>query len=269
MKVAYQGEPGAYSEEAVGALFPAGTAAGYPTFRHAFDALLASEVDATVLPVENSSAGVVQEVSDQLWERPGLRVVREHVQPVRHCLLGWAGTEVVRAISHPQALAQCSDWLHEKGITAVTYHDTAGAARHVSERREPGVAAVASRVAADRYGLTVLAEGIQDSPANRTRFLVIERGKPARPSSATGKGKCSLAMITAHRPGSLAHALDCFAKRGVNLTRLDSRPIPDAPFKYRFYLDFDVDDPDCAEEALLALEDSSAEVRLFGTYLIS
>ena len=91
MKVAYQGEPGAYSDEAVSALFADAEAVGFPTFRLTFDALSMGAVDAAVLPVENSTAGVVQEVSDLLWELPGLRVVREHVQPVRHCLLGWPG----------------------------------------------------------------------------------------------------------------------------------------------------------------------------------
>jgi prephenate dehydratase len=266
LRIAYQGEPGAYSEEAVAALFPDGDPVGYPTFRLAFDALVSGEVDSAVLPVENSSAGVVQEVSDQLWERPGLRVSREHIQPVRHCLLGWEGTDVVRVISHPQALAQCDSWLHERGIQPVAFPDTAGAARRVAEQREPGVAAVASRAAATRYGLAVLAEGIQDNADNQTRFLVIEPGTPVRPAQGGRGTKCSLAMITAHRPGSLAHALDCFARRGVNLTRLDSRPMREAPFQYRFYLDFEVGEPETAEEALLDLEDSSAEVRLFGTY---
>ena len=126
MKVAYQGEPGAYSDEAVSAVFPDAQAVGFATFRLTFDALAMGAVDAAVLPVENSSAGVVQEVSDLLWEKPGLRVVREHVQPVRHCLLGWPGP-VERALSHPQALAQCDRYLHSRQIRPVAFHDTAGA----------------------------------------------------------------------------------------------------------------------------------------------
>ncbi|HEY1420857.1 MAG TPA: prephenate dehydratase [Candidatus Dormibacteraeota bacterium] len=265
-RVGYQGEPGAYSDEAVAAVFPGGEAVGHPTFRQAFDALSLGAVDAAVLPVENTTAGVVQEVSDLLWELPGLRIVGEHVLPVRHCLLGWPGP-VERALSHPQALAQCDRYLHSRQIRPVSFHDTAGAARAVSERREPGTAAIASKSAAARYGLYVLAEGIQDDSENRTRFIVVERGEAVRPAQATGTAKCSLALVTADRPGSLAHALDCFARRGLNLTRLDSRPMKGRPFEYRFYLDFAVNGSGAeAESALNDLEEASAEIRLFGTF---
>ena len=265
-RVAYQGEPGAYSDEAVAALFPDAEAVGFATFRLTFGALGVGAVDAAVLPVENSTAGVVQEVSDLLWDLPSLRIVREHVQPVRHCLLGWPGP-VERALSHPQALAQCDAYLHSRQIRSVSFHDTAGAARAVAERREPGTAAIASKSAAARYGLYVLAEGIQDDSENRTRFVVVERGEPARPGSAPEGSKCSLAFVTAHRPGSLSQALDCFARREMNLTRLDSRPMRGRPFEYRFYLDFGINgDAAAAEAALHDLEDVSAEVRLFGTY---
>ena len=268
-RIAYQGEPGAYSDEAVTALFPSAEAVGFATFRQTFDALNVGAVDAAVLPVENSSAGIVQEVSDLLWETPGLRVVREHVQPVRHCLLGWPGP-VERALSHPQALAQCDRYLHSRQIRSVAYHDTAGAARAVAERREPGTAAIASKAAAARYGLYVLAEAIQDDSENRTRFVVVESGSPTRPREAAGASKCSLAFVAAHRPGSLAQALDCFARRNVNLTRLDSRPMLGRPFEYRFYLDFAIEGtpsaPADAEAALSDLEEASADIKLFGTY---
>ncbi|OLB92750.1 MAG: hypothetical protein AUI15_20230 [Actinobacteria bacterium 13_2_20CM_2_66_6] len=269
MKVAYQGEPGAYSDEAVSAVFPDAQGLGFPTFRLTFDALAMGAVDAAVLPVENSSAGVVQEVSDLLWELPGLRVVREHVQPVRHCLLGWPGP-VERALSHPQALAQCDRYLHSRQIRSVAFHDTAGAARAVAEQRQPGTAAIASKAAAARYGLYVLAESIQDDSENRTRFVVVEKGEPVRPRDAGTGWKGSIAFVTAHRPGSLAHALDCFGQRGVNLTRLDSRPMMGRPFEYRFYLDFSINgeasSAAAAEAALSDLEEASAEIKLFGTY---
>ena len=266
MKVAYQGEPGAYSDEAVSSLFSGAESVGFATFRLTFDALTMGAVDAAVLPVENSSAGVVQEVSDLLWELPGLRVVREHIQPVRHCLLGWPGP-VERALSHPQALAQCEKYLHSRQIRPVTFHDTAGAARAVAEQRQPGTAAIASKAAAARYRLYVLAESIQDDSENRTRFVVVERGDPARPREGQTGWKCSLAFVTAHRPGSLAHALDCFARRDVNLTRLDSRPMMGRPFEYRFYLDFSINgDASAAEAALSALEEASAQIKLFGAY---
>jgi prephenate dehydratase len=269
LKVAYQGEPGAYSEEAVSAVFPSAESVGFPTFRLTFDALSMGAVDAAVLPVENSSAGIVQEVSDLLWELPGLRVVREYVHPVRHYLLGWPGP-VERALSHPQALAQCDRYLHSRQIRPVAFHDTAGAARAVAEQRQPGTAAIASKAAAKRYGLYVLAESIQDDSENRTRFVVAEKGEPTRPASASTGWKGSIAFVTAHRPGSLAHALACFAERGVNLTRLDSRPMMGRPFEYRFYVDFTINGETggaaAAEAALNDLEEACAEIKLFGVY---
>ncbi len=220
-----------------------------------------------MLPVENTLGGIVQEVNDGLWEAaPSLRVTREHVLPVIHCLVGRRDAAISRALSHPQALAQCRNWLHAHGIAEVAGDDTAGSARWLSEHPTPGTAAIASAAAARRYGLEVLAEGIQDDLSNRTRFLVVERGEPARPVAAPPGSRCSLAFITAHTPGSLVTALRALSDRGVNLTRLDSRPVVGRPFEYRFYLDFEVADPVAGEEALSALEATSAEVRLFGTY---
>ncbi|TMD19908.1 MAG: hypothetical protein E6I98_06370, partial [Chloroflexi bacterium] len=128
-RVGYQGEPGAYSEEAAIAVLPQATTIGFPTFTRAFDALASREVDAAVLPVENSLGGIVQEVNDLLWERSGVRVSGEVIHPVRHCLLG-RGEPVVRALSHPQALLQCRKFLEARGIQPVSFHDTAAGRRH-------------------------------------------------------------------------------------------------------------------------------------------
>jgi prephenate dehydratase len=263
-RVAYQGEPGAYSEEAALAVLPAAVTVGYPTFSRAFDAVAAREVDAAVLPVENSLGGIVQEVNDLLWERSGLRISGEVIHPVRHCLLG-RGEPVVRALSHPQALLQCRHFLEARNIQAVTYHDTAGAARAVAEGMVVGSAAIASAAAARRYGLKILAEGIQDDDSNQTRFLIIDRGEAAKPGAA-GLTKASLAFIGSHKPGSLVAALRSLSERGINLTRLDSRPMPDRPWQYRFYVDFEVTDPAAAKAALEALAKETTEVKLFGTY---
>jgi prephenate dehydratase len=263
--VAYQGEAGAYSDEAAQVVRPGARTIGHETFALVFGALLDRKVDAAVLPVENSLAGIVQEVNDLLWDSRLLTVVGEHVHPVRHCLLGH-GEPVKRAISHPQALAQCRRWLADNGVEPVPFMDTAGAARQVAEGQVRGLGAIASLSAARRYGLEVIAEGIQDDPSNRTRFLVVERGIPTRPEAAAPNSKASLAFIAAHRPGSLVGALEAFSKRGVNLTRLDSRPLRDRPFEYLFYVDFEVDDPDAAGEALAELEGQAHEVRYFGAY---
>jgi prephenate dehydratase len=266
VRVGYQGEPGAYSEEAALALFPGAETAGHRTFAAAFDALQSGEVGLAVLPVENTLGGIVQEVNDLLWERRGLRLVAEHVHPIRHCLLGQRGQPIRSVISHPQALAQVRRYLEARGIRAIPHYDTAGAARQVAEHPEPGLAAVASRAAAHRYGLAVLAEGIQDDDSNCTRFVVAERGTPVRPEGSQAGAKTSLCFVAAHEPGSLVAALQCLSSRRVNLTRLEARPIPDKPFEYRFFLDFQVADPATAEAGLRDLEGRTREVRLFGTY---
>jgi prephenate dehydratase len=266
VRVGYQGEPGAYSEEALLTLFPDAEPVGHRSFTLAVDALLGGQVELDVLPVENTLGGIVQEANDLLWERRGLRLVREHVHRIRHCMLGFREGRVSRAISHPQALAQVRRYLETHGIEAIPHYDTAGAARQLAEHPEPGLGAVASAAAARRYGLTVLAEGIQDDDTNQTRFVVVERGEPRRPAAASSGSRCSLCFVAAHVPGSLVAALRCLSTRGVNLTRLESRPIPDKPFEYRFFMDFQVDDPQVAEAALCDLETSSHEVRLFGTY---
>ena len=262
-RVGYQGEPGAYSEEAALAVLPRAQTFGFPTFTRVFDAIASREIDAAVLPVENSLGGIVQEVNDLLWERRGLRVSGQIVHPVRHCLLG-RGEQVVRALSHPQALLQCRRFLESRNIQAVSFHDTAGAARAVAEGMVMGSAAIASAAAARRYGLKILAEGIQDDDTNQTRFVIVDPGPVARP--APGLNKASLAFIGAHKPGSLVSALRCFSERGLNLTRLDSRPVPNQPWQYRFYVDFEIGDPDAANDALRALESEATEVKLFGSY---
>lgn len=262
-RVGYQGEPGAYSEEAALAILPGATTVPFPTFTRAFDALDSREVDAAVLPVENSLGGIVQEVNDLLWERRGMRISGEVIHPVRHCLLG-RGEPVVRALSHPQALLQCRRFLEARNIQPVTFHDTAGAARAVAEGMVMGSAAIASAAAARRYGLKILAEGIQDDDSNQTRFVIVDRGPVATPGP--GLSKASLAFIGAHKPGSLVGALRCFSERAVNLTRLDSRPVPNKPWQYRFYVDFEIREPEAAAAALKALESEATEVKLFGSY---
>src|SRR5947208_11416202 len=210
VQVVYQGEPGAYSEEAALALFPGASTCGQRTFALAFEALLAAEAEVAVLPVENTLHGIVQQVNDLLWETRGLRLVREYVHPIRHCLLGRRGSEVTRAVSQPEALGQVRRYLDARGIEPVPFYDTAGAARQVAEHPEPGLAAVASRAAAERYGLDLLVADIQDDDSNQTRFLVAERGEPARPAASQPGSKTSLCFVAAHRPGSLVEALQCF-----------------------------------------------------------
>lgn len=264
-RIGYQGEPGAYSDEACQTLFPGTEAVGHPTFAGAFAAVLAGEVKAAVLPVENSRAGVVQEVSDLLWRHSELGVVAEHVMAIRHQLLSRGEAPVTRAWSHPQALAQCADWLGAHGIVAVPFSDTAGAARHVATSGVAGDSAIASSRAAELYGLKVVAENVSDEPSNQTRFVVVTRTKGAD-SVPSGPAKVTMGFVVKHQPGGLVSVLELFSNLGLNLSRLDSRPIPDQPFRYRFYADVELDDGAQAPALLRQLEAISEELRPFGIY---
>lgn len=207
---------------------------------------------------------MVQEVSDLLWAHPQLVVAQEHVAPIRHHLLSRSVAPVRRALSHPQALAQCAGWLATRQITPVPFPDTAGAAREVAAHGAPGDGAIASRAAAARYHLLVVAEDIADQESNRTRFLVV-RPSP-EPAPARGALKLALGLVAEHRPGGLAQVLEVFAGGRVNLTRLDSRPIPEQPFHYRFYVDAELAQAEQLPRLLAALEAVTAELRVFGAF---
>lgn len=270
LRVAYQGEPGAFGEEAALRHFAARGEAvepvGYATFADTFAAFRAGECAYALLPVENSYAGSVHEVYDLLLETPTAVAVGEEVLAVHHCLMAPAGlslSAVRRARSHPQALAQCAPFLRAHGIEPVAAADTAGAARAVSEERPPATAAVAGRGAARRYGLEILAENIEAAKDNRTRFLLFGT-EPLPPAE---RAKTSVVLWLAHRPGSLAGCLDAIASNGLNLTKIESRPSRQGPWQYVFYLDFEGDvASDAGASAVRALEARSERVRVLGTY---
>ncbi len=237
-RVAFQGEPGAYSEQALFEVMPDAESVPAPLLRDVFELVSTGGADLAILPVENSQAGSINETYDLLLEHSrDLRIRGEHDLRVRHCLLALDGVElgeVRRAYSHPQALAQTALWLREHGIRPVPYQDTAGAARWLSESGERDSAAVASARAAKVYGLRVLAEGIEDNETNRTRFLVVGR-EPVEPVECPGK--TSLVFSTENRPGALYQALGTLASRGINLTKLESRPDRREGWQYVFYVD--------------------------------
>ncbi|MGH7610560.1 MAG: prephenate dehydratase [Candidatus Dormibacteria bacterium] len=265
-RVGYQGEPGAYSDEAAHALFPQARTEGFASFATTFAALDSGQVEVGVLPAENSLAGAVQEVSDLLWRHRSLRVSGEHLARIEHLLLGrLEAGRVRRALSHPQALAQCAAWLEERAITPVPVSDTALAARQVAAEGRPGDAAIASAAAAARYRLEVLARDIADRAFNQTRFLVVRRGAAAA-EGLSGPAKLALGLTAAHRPGGLLAVLEVFARQGANLTRLDSRPIPDSPFHYRFYADGELDRGEDLVGLLEQLRAVTGELVLFGAY---
>ncbi|MCS6964889.1 MAG: prephenate dehydratase [Thermoflexus sp.] len=265
-RVAFQGEPGAYSHEAALGFFGSDLELlPCRTFAEVAQAVEAGRAEFGILPIENSTAGSINAVYDLLLDRD-LRIWGEVILPVRHCLLAPPGTllsdiRVVR--SHPQALEQCARFIERHGWEALAAHDTAGSARMLAERPEPGIAAIASRLAAERYGLVILAEGIEDDPENATRFFIVSTREPARAE----RNKTSIVFSTRHVPGALHACLGEFAARGINLTKLESRPRRGRPWEYVFYVDFEGhwQDPPC-REALLGLLQRASFLKLLGSY---
>jgi prephenate dehydratase len=279
--VAFQGEPGAFSELAVRcALGPEAEALPCRTLRDVFAAVAAGRAALGVVPVEYSRSGSVHETYDLLlehWEDP-LRVRGEVAVRVEHCLLAPAGTrlaDVRRVYSHPQALAQCEGYLRRLGAEAVAVYDTAGGARDLAAGGEPGAAAVASARAAELYGLQVLAQGIQDDADNTTRFYVV--GPPGPPvPAAPGEGPARggrvrtvlvLALAADDSPGALFWALGTWAYWGVNISKIESRPSRLRPWHHQFYLELDVgaDEPACVR-AIAELRGRQAQVRVLGSF---
>lgn len=265
-RVAFQGELGAFSEEAVRALYgEAATPVPLREFRNVGEAVAEGRVEAAVLPVENSIAGSVGASYDVLLSLP-LRVVGEVVRPIRHCLLGVPGATpegVRRAESHPVALAQCTEFLRARpGIEAVAVYDTAGAARQVADAGDTGVAAIASRLAGERYGLEVLAADIQDRDDNQTRFYAVVAEGAGAEAEAEAEGterKTALVLETRNRPGALVAVLQSFAAHDINLTKLESRPGAE-PWSYRFILE--LVSTDASAEAAGVEEAAAAAVSL-------
>jgi prephenate dehydratase len=266
MKAAFQGERGAYSEEAVYQFFGSEMGAlPCPSLEGVFEAVEARAADYGVVPVENSTAGSINQTYDLLLDHD-LRVWGEAILRVRHALLAPAGTSaatIQRVRSHPQALAQCDRYLSNRGWTAEATYDTAGSARDLAAKPEPGVAVIASRLAGRLYELVELDYGIEDAFYNYTRFFVLSHQDPPRAQ----RNKSSIVFGTRHQPGALYEGLGEFARRRINLTKLESRPRVNRPWQYIFYLDFEghCQDPEC-EAALMGLLRKSSFVKLLGSY---
>ena len=266
MDIAYQGEPGAYSERAVRQLFPDAEPMPCETVRLVFSRVTSGEVPFGVVPLENSQAGSVNETYDLLLHTSLLRIVGEVIVRVDHALLGVPGArleDIRRASSHWQALAQCEEFLSSMRIDPVPVHDTAGAARMIAETGSKQEGAIASVEAASRFGLAVLAERIQTEKENFTKFAVI-----ATEGSSLGEAdKTSLVMAVADRPGSLLSSLQPFAMRGINLHKLESRPRRGRAFEYVMYVDLmrAAEHPDVVD-ALAEVAEHTSMLRVLGSY---
>jgi arogenate/prephenate dehydratase len=266
MRIAFQGAPGAYSEVAARRAWPDSETIACDQFEDVFAAVADRRTTHGLLPIENSTGGSIHRNYDLLVERD-LPIVAETELQVVHHLIALPGTDlsrVRRVWSHPQALAQCEQFLRSlPGVEIVATYDTAGSARAIQEQQLTDTAAVASARAAEIFGLAVLQSGIQDYRDNITRFLLIAPD----PQPLGPPDKTSLAFALPNAPGALFKALSVFALRDIDLTKLESRPLRGRPWEYMFYVDLAIgpDDVRC-ERAIAHLAESAQWVKSLGSY---
>jgi prephenate dehydratase len=266
MRIAYQGEPGAFSEAASRQVDGAADLLPCKAFEDVFAAVDSGRADYGVLPIENSIGGSIHRNFDLLLEHQ-LPIVGEVEVPVVHHLLALPGRtleQVKRIYSHPQALAQCDRFLRTlSGVEITATYDTAGSAKMIADEGLEDAAAIASARAAEVFGLEPIRSSIQDYDNNTTRFLVVGR----TPLSDAPADKTSIVFTLSNEPGALFKALSAFALRGIDLTKLESRPIPGRKWEYLFYVDLAAarDDLQC-QRALGHLGEFAPMVRVLGSY---
>ena len=273
-RVAFQGEPGAFSEEGVLCAFVAPEAVALPTWRAVFEAVNGGTADAGVVPIERSAGGSVREIYDLLFKFDEIRIAAEVTVPVHLALLAMPGQtldQIERVYSIAQALDQADEFLRSRPWSVMTSYNTAGAAKSIADKAEMGAGAIASPRVAPMYGLEVLAADVQTGATNQTRFAVLARDPLPdawlTPPALTGPMKTTLVWAVRNVPGSLYRCLGCFAERKINLSRLESRPSRGVRWEYVFWADMDSDPeaPDCAA-ALASLLREAVMVRVAGVY---
>jgi len=234
-----------------------------------FERLVAGEVDIAVLPIENSLHGSVAEHYDLLLEHP-VRIVSEGLLRIRFNLIAAPGVEFAdlrRVLSHPVALAQCRSFLAANPqLEALPFYDTAGSVKHLMEQGLRETAGIAPELAATEYGGTILRRDLEDHAENFTRFHVLCRDESASDWPQQPANKMSVAFSVEHRPGTLVQALQLLANAGVDLTRIESRPVPGRPWEYVFYVEFRFGSIGAAEAALAALQMHCRMVKELGRY---
>ena len=265
MKIAFQGEAGAYSEQAVFNYFGEVETQPCESFDAVFDAVVSHACESALIPIENSLAGSIHQNYDLLL-RHNLHIVGEYLLRVQHCLISSPGvkkSEIKRVVSHPQALGQCAAYLRALGVKVEPVYDTAGSVKMLKESGEKSTAAIASRRAAEIYQMQILEEGIEDDPENYTRFLAIQH-ESIVPS---GEAKTSIVFTLKNQPGALFKALSVFALRDIDLTKIESRPLQGKPWEYLFYIDFIGSTKDVhAAKALDHLNEYAVMLRVLGSY---
>jgi prephenate dehydratase len=265
MKVAFQGERGAYSEQAVYDYFGEVDALPCESFEDVFTAVDLRRSEYGLIPIENSLAGSIHQNYDLLL-RYKLHIVGEYFLRVRHCLIALPDvqiSDVWKAISHPQALGQCAGYLRSHHLKPEAVYDTAGSVKMLRESGARDTAAIASRRAAEIYGMQILEEGIEDNPENLTRFIAISPD-PTRPDT---EAKTSILFALKNEPGALFKALSVFALRDIDLTKIESRPLVGKPWEYLFYIDFiGATDDERVGKALDHLSEYAVMLRILGSY---
>jgi prephenate dehydratase len=266
--VAFQGRPGAYSDLACRAVFPPFTTLPCQTFEDAFAAVREGRARLAMMPVENSTVGRVADIH-HLLPHGGLHIIGEHYQPVEHHLLALPGTKLadIRKVeSHVQALGQCRDYLRKNGLHPVVASDTAGAAADIKTRGDKSVAAIASKLAGEIYGLESLAGNIADQVGNTTRFLIMAK-EEKRAASGNGKTITSFVFRVRSVPAALYKALGGFATNGVNITKLESYMVDNKFTAAQFYADIEGHPDDVSlQHAFEELAFFAHEVKIMGVY---
>jgi len=264
--VAYQGEPGAYTEEAAIRFFGKSTRSRpCESLDEVFEAVEGGEVPFAMVPVENSLEGSITRAYDLLLDSP-LMVCGETELRISHCLIAMEGAtldSIKIVYSHPQALGQCRSFLSHLNAELVPASDTAGSVRMIKEQGRREAAAIASAQAAEIYGMKIIAREIEDNPHNFTRFFLLSR----EDSPPTGSDKTSIVFSLKHKPGALYDCLREFASRNINLTKLESRPTRHQPWEYNFYMDVSGHrEEENVAGALKSLEEHAVFVKILGSY---
>jgi len=266
MKIAFQGESGAYSEEAIIAFLGESVEpVPRPYLKDVFDTVEAGEADAGLVPVENSIEGSIVRTYDLLNERT-LKAGGESVHRIVHCLISNHGVkleDVKKVFSHPQALGQSRKFLEEHNMDAIPSYDTAGSVKMIKSLGVKDSAAIASGRSAEVYDMNILKRGIETHAENYTRFLLV---KP-EDHEATGSDKTSIAFTVDHKPGSLYQALHTFSENQINLTKIESRPLIGTPWEYIFFIDFIGHRNDSnIKEAIEGLSKNTRSIKILGSY---
>jgi prephenate dehydratase len=236
LRIAFQGERGAFSEMATICKFPESTAIPLKSFHDVFETVIRDLNDLAVVPIENSIEGSVNETYDLLLQDQ-IYIEGEIFQRINHCLIANKDhNKIIDVYSHPQALGQCRNYILAKNLEPIPMYDTAGAVKFIKESNKFGSAAIASKRAAEIYGMKIIEEEIEDKKNNFTRFLVLSKNLLTKSS---GNDRTSIIFALEHKPGSLYKILKEFYHQNINLTRIESRPTKHTPWEYYFYVDFD------------------------------